>query len=375
MNNTKLRDLIYFDINKAASIFSQLEMGLLTEVTSTKKDLMESNNDIIRKQHDIQRESKKVVLSSESETTTIEKSSILESRTLHHYLLTRVEELLSKEELIIDINTQLNNEHLKNCSQPLDLIRASIGEIAYIRAEGLAIIEDYERIQKIAPKFNDIMQPIKNSIKQGILATDEFKEEFKKIEDIRSQISDPSKKNQQKIINNQVKELENQLDKKVEALIANSLSSSIPQWIIDAIELYIDTFMKGRINIRIYPFDSFPHFQVIANLKRDCLLDSDVENLLFAYGTQTNLKLTIIGLITSIPPRVNNFFNPMDEFNYNFADKTEHARAWEKAFRGLFMGFQEIEKFMKFVNYPSVVIYPIAIYRTIRSSKEGKKNP
>lgn len=374
MNNTKLRDLVYFDINKAASIFSQLEMGLLTEVKSTQKDSMELNNDLIRQEHNIQRERKEVVLSSESETTKIEKKFILESRTLHHDLLTRVEELLFKEELIIDINSQSNNEELSNCDHPLDLIRETIGEIPYIRAEGLAKIEDYERIQQIAAKFNEILEPVKYSFLQSLTQIPEYQAAVEKIDSLRLHANDPKNKYQKKALINQVNQLESLLKEQVQSSLASSqLGTTIPQWLLNAIDLYIDTFMKGRINIRIYPFDSFPHFQVIANLKRDCLLDSDIENLLFAYGTQTNLKLTVIGLITSIPPRVNSLFNPMDEFNYESGNKTEQAREWEKAFRGLFVGFEEVEKFMKFVNYPSVVIYPLAIYRTIRSSPKRIK--
>jgi hypothetical protein len=374
-NSTKLRDLVYFDINKAASIFSQLEMGLITETKSTKKDSMELINELLKREESIPREKKEVVLSSEEEKTKIEKKLTLESKVLHHDLLTRVEDLLFEENLIIDISSQLNNEVLSICEQPLDSIRASIGEIPYLRAEGLAAIEDYERIQKIANKFNDILEPIKYSLFQGISQTNEYQEAVQQIDILKSLANDPSQEYQKEIINEKVKQLEALLQEQIQVFLASHLGETIiPQWLIDAIDLYINTFMKGRVNIRIYPFDSFPHFQVIANLKRDCLLDSDLENLLFAYGTQTNLKLTVIGLITSLPPRENNIFNPMDEFNYEVEPQMEQARAWEKAFRGLFAGFQEIEKFMRFVSYPSVVIYPLAVYRTIRDSKNTKTN-
>ena len=374
-NSTKLRDLVYFDINKAASIFSQLEMGLLTETKSTKKDTVELINEILKQEETIPREKKEVVLSLEEEKIKVEKKLTLESKVLHHDLLTRVEDLLFEENLIIDIGNQLNNEILSNCEQPLDLIRATIGEIPYMRAEGLAAIEDYERIQKIATKFNDILEPIKYSLLQGIAQTTEYQEAVQQIDILQSLANAPSQEHQKEIINNQAKYLEGLLQEQIQAFLSSQLGgTSIPQWLIDAIDLYINTFMKGRVNIRIYPFDSFPHFQVIANLKRGCLLDSDLENLLFAYGTQTNLKLTVIGLITSLPPREKNIFNQMDEFNYEVEPQMEQARAWEKAFRGLFAGFHEIEKLMRFVSYPSTVIYPLAVYRTIRDSKNTTTN-
>ncbi|HAA32325.1 MAG TPA: hypothetical protein DCE56_37285 [Cyanobacteria bacterium UBA8553] len=128
-NSTKLRDLVYFDINKAASIFSQLEMGLLTETKFTKNNSMELIYELMKREESIPREKKEVVLSSEEEKTKVEKKLTLESKVLHHDLLTRVEDLLFEENLIIDISSQLHNEVLSHCDKPLDSIRASIGDL------------------------------------------------------------------------------------------------------------------------------------------------------------------------------------------------------------------------------------------------------
>lgn len=75
-NNPKIRDLVYFDVDKAASIFSQLEMGLLTEIKSTNKDSMEFTNDTFKEEHNIYRVKKEVVLTSENETTKVEKKNL-----------------------------------------------------------------------------------------------------------------------------------------------------------------------------------------------------------------------------------------------------------------------------------------------------------
>lgn len=161
----------------------------------------------------------------------------------------------------------MTNEGLSISDQPLDLIRAKIGEIPYVRAEGLATIEDYERIKKIATKIHDILKPIKDSFRHQFMQLNECQNILREIELLREQANEYSNKNQKKSLNYQANQLESKLEEQVQVFIDACLNTNIPQWIIDAVELYIDTFMKGRINIRIYPFDYFPNFQVIANLK------------------------------------------------------------------------------------------------------------
>jgi hypothetical protein len=125
--------------------------------------------------------------------------------------------------------------------------------------------------------------------------------------------------------------------------------------------------MPERINFRVYPFESVPEFQVIANLKRDCFVDGNLENILFAYGIRPNVKLTIIGLITSIPSRNGTEFNPIIQGG---TDKGNQDMG--KAFQQLFSSMQGVENLVRFSQYPNITIFPLAVYHSISNSKSER---
>lgn len=90
-----LRDLVYFDFDKAASLFSQLEQGLLREVQSSVEAAKDERN--VRK-YDLK------LFKPEFGGIASEKTSRLESRVLHHDLLARVEDALFEHGMAVDIN-------------------------------------------------------------------------------------------------------------------------------------------------------------------------------------------------------------------------------------------------------------------------------
>jgi hypothetical protein len=85
VTGTYLRDLLYFDVEKAASIFSQLQGGLPRETQETSEQ---------------GRERKKGIgltlgpLRPELAGTSSEKTSVIETRVLHHDLLVQIEDAL-----------------------------------------------------------------------------------------------------------------------------------------------------------------------------------------------------------------------------------------------------------------------------------------
>lgn len=113
------------------------------------------------------------------------------------------------------------------------------------------------------------------------------------------------------------------------------------------------------------PFDDFPEFQIVANLKNQFLVNGTFENIIYTYGSRPNVKLTIFGIITSCPQPTDQRTNPSDEFNY--IDETELSveKIYEKAFRGVFSSIEGLEKFFE-VYYPKVSVSPIGIYREIK---------
>ena len=72
-------------------------------------------------------------------------------------------------------------------------------------------------------------------------------------------------------------------------------------WQLEGIKLFIQSIMSSGISLRLYPFEEIPDLQIVANLKRDCFVEQDLDHILFTYTSQPNVKLTVLGLITSMP--------------------------------------------------------------------------
>jgi hypothetical protein len=93
-----IRDLLYFDFDKAASIWSQFESGLV-ERTSVTRDSGKDRS-----------AGTKFGIPGLAEANLgvdyIQKQSILQSKTLHHDLLNRVEESLRRAGLVADLAEQ-----------------------------------------------------------------------------------------------------------------------------------------------------------------------------------------------------------------------------------------------------------------------------
>lgn len=346
-----LRDLVYFDFEKAASIFSQVEGGLLHEVQSGIEAARDERN--IRT-YDLK------LFKPEFGGIATEKTSQLESRILHHDLLVRIEKKLFELGVAVDLNTAL-----KDSDFTAELIRPKLIEVSYVRAEGWAVIEDYERIKKIAGNFNDIIEFIGRCGMIAMEQPEEYKEIQRQLDAARAEANTERDKSKRAKALSRVKSYEARFREEIQKLLK---LEGIPQWLIDGIALFIDTFMPGRINLRVYPFESVPNFQVLANLKKDCFVDGNLENVLFAYGTQPNVKLTILGLITSLPDPDGHPFNPMEEFKEQIGKKTSDGKVFEKAFREIFVAMEGIEQLVRFSRYPNITVYPIAVYRTIRDS-------
>jgi hypothetical protein len=97
-SSASLLDLLYFDFEKAASLLSQVEEGLPETVSET----AESGDT----QRNLRTYELLKLFKGEFGSTSSEKTSILESRLLHHDLLLRVEEALGKLRVIADLNTR-----------------------------------------------------------------------------------------------------------------------------------------------------------------------------------------------------------------------------------------------------------------------------
>lgn len=340
---SQIRDILYFDFEKASSIWSQFQWGQIKEFSVDSEDTSTNNAgleigipNLVKAKLNLQEG---------------EKRRILETRILHHDLLNRIISLLTTSDLIINLNDSISSVE----SSP-EKIREVIQNHPYIIAEGWSVFEDYQKILLISEKFNELAKFI------GMCAIENYKKgsDYLIIKDqlieaktSLKKLKDPKEIAKQKSI---INELENSINKNLDN------NKGVEEWILNGIRLLIKTYMPTRINFRVYPFTECPTFQILCNLKRESFVDQDFDHLLYGYGNQPNIPLTIFGLITSIPEKNGIVFDPMSEFK-NCENVTGEANI-EEAFRNLFIAINSLENFTRYSRYPNITIHPIAVFRS-----------
>ena len=340
----QIRDLLYFDFDKAASIWSQFAGGL-REKLAVSEDAGKNQNAGVR--FGIPK-----IAEANLGTSYADKTSTLESRLLHHDLLNLLETQLEDVGLLLDVSTAIDPKE----SSP-QTIRGVIGEFPYILATGASVIEDYQRIELIAREFNKLTEFINRCSTFSVEQSPEFQQLKETIAEHRNSLKKIKDPNQKARARAEIKALELNI-----AELTKSDLGQLDDWLLQGIRHWITTFVETRLNFRVYPFLDCPACHIICNLKRDCFVDQDLEHLLYGYGTQPNVALSVVGLITSLPPKIPTGFDPLAEFSDD--EETDDKRSFEKAFRGLFGAMDGIEDFMRYSRYPNVTVHPIAVFRS-----------
>lgn len=352
MNN--IRDLVYFDLDKAMSIWSQFEGGKLEHFSNLTEETEGINGGA--------EASIPSIIKINMGARTSGRNLKEELKVLHHDLLEKVEERLSKVGLLSDLAV-----FSPNPTSDVNEIHDFIGKSAYLKVEGKSVIEDYRRISAISEKFNELSKFISRSAIESIKKSPEYLEIKAQFEQAQSEVQAISDRNERSRQKQSLKLLE----QKLENMLKSDLGV-VDQWILDGMQLWIKTFMPTRINFRIYPYEDFPSFQVICNLKSDCFIDQDLQHLLYGYGHRPNVPLTVTGLITSMPPLGGYNFDPLIEFENNEQNfeieesEEENRKVFEKAFRKVFSAMEGIEDFVRYSRYPNVTVHPIAVYRNLK---------
>lgn len=339
-----LRDILYFDFDKAASLVSQLEGGLSKERAESSEGRKDERN--IRKYELLK------VFKAEFGGIQTDKKSVLETKILHHDLLVRLEETLISLGFAINVSESMGSA--KDCS--VKELHTVVSQAPYIKVEGWCAFEDYRKIYASTEKFNDLMSFIKRSELNTVLDMDSLKSELDIIEE-------ESGKNSKKF--KAAKVTYRNTERKIEGLIGKS---QLPEWLFAGIRLWIDTLIKDRLNLRVCPFEEHPTLEVIANLKRACFVDDDLTHLMYGYGSEPNQKLCVLGLVTSIPPEDEaGVFNMYPDSQEESEQDEDNVDTVEKSFRAIFPALRGMEKFTSFHRYPRVIVHPIAVYRNIKS--------
>ena len=140
----------------------------------------------------------------------------------------------------------------------------------------------------------------------------------------------------------------------------------VEQWILDGMKTWIDAFLPGIVNLRVYPSDDCIDTHIFGHLKQECFVDADSNSFHFTYGSMPTEKITLVGIITSVPSESDSAFNPLQEFQ---AEKLSDEESVENAFRGVFRGFDGMEQMIRTCRFPRILVYPLLVYRKATPNK------
>lgn len=281
----RLRDLVYLDFEKAASVFSQIEGGLLRETQSSVEAGMDGG---------ISGELNVGFAKVGSRLGASDKSLELSSRVLHHDVLARIESWLASEKILLDMN-----DVFRGMKPSEDEIRAAmVGGPPYVRAEGWVMLEDYRRMSEIAANFNSLMAFLIRCSTDTAKKSPEYQELSAQLTEMKERAKAQPNRDERAREVERVKSIERQL----EAMLEGAASGGkVEDWLVQGIMQLVELFKRDHVNLRLYPFEERPGFQLLANLKPNCFVDGDLGNFRFAYGIKPNVKLTVLGIVTSMP--------------------------------------------------------------------------
>jgi hypothetical protein len=354
---SEVRDFLYLDMEKITSLYSQLTGGLVHQFEASSHSQNDNKN---LRNYDFK------IFKHEAGGTAINSESLKETWVSHHDLFNRLEEELFNAGFAVDLSYDIT---------PKDIEAGTAASIFQntlcVKAEGWPVLEDYERIKRIASNFNDIA----GIINQSIITTfkqspemDELEQQLKEKEQEIASIKDNKLRLQQ---SKQLKELKDALETMIEA----KKVGAVDEWIIDGVKKWVATFLPGIFNLRLYPYESLPEFHILSNLKRECFLDKDIEAIHYLYGSKPTLKFGMLGIVTSVPTNDNNGFDPMSEFAGLAPEEGKERLVVENAFRSLFRGFDGFEDMIRTCRYPRIMVYPIAVYRAVKPNPSLHRTP
>lgn len=338
-----IKDLIYFDYDKAKSLNSQLSGGLISELTRA----IESEGGLSAEAGlDVK------ILKSKVSGNNRERSVRTETIEIYHELLNQIERSLIESNILTNINTSFERS-----DKSFNDFLLEVPKFTYVKATGWSSFEDFERFKRIMSNFNDIQRLIFAAVLESNPEVKTIKEQ---INDIKKGLKNSNKNNKDLL---RLKAIEQNFDKTIEK---QSDAILLDETFIERVEIFLNTFSPNRLNFRLAPFDVFNDFQILANLKSEHLVNGTFENVIYTYGSRPNIKLSALGVITSCPQKKDTRVDLNDEYLAYRDDELAAEAQFDKAFRNVFSTFENFEKYFFVPSFPKVSISPIAIYREIK---------
>jgi hypothetical protein len=341
----KLYDYIYVDLEKVISLYSQITGGVVEIREATSEHVQTSDN---KRKYDFK------VFKHEAGGTGSDMGGLKEVTKPHHSLLSELEDELIRHRHLIDLSIKDSPTLLKDVT-----FRQQLKNTFCLKVTGYAVIEDYERIKSTAAVFPEVTKIINKSIEMALQKAPDYialKNQMTQLEENNKQNKDRETRTR---ISHEIGSLKKTIEQRISEL---AKVGQVEPWILDGLKTWIDAFLPGIINLRMYPSADRLDEHIFGHLKRQCFEDRDSTSFHFTYGSIPTEQMTMIGIITSVPMENRPTFNPLVEFQQ---EHLTNDQAVEKAFRGLFRGFDGIEQMIRTCRYPRVLVYPLMVYRGI----------
>ena len=214
-------------------------------------------------------------------------------------------------------------------------------------------------MKSIAQVFPEVVKLINKSAEVNIRKLPMFSSIEQQILQFEAEIKQKRDRNERARLEQKLKASKLLIE---QLLNSAGVTASIDQWILDGLKTWIDTFLPGIVNLRIYPRDDRTDEHVFGHMKKDCFQDTDRNSFHFTYGAIPTEDLTMVGIVTAVPAETADAFTPLVEFEKESLADYETV---ERAFRGVFRGFDGIDQIIRTCRFPRVLVQPLTVYRSV----------
>src|SRR5690554_1020598 len=150
----EIKDFMYLDMEKVSSLYSQLSGGIVQSVEAVSTTTENYKN---LRNYDFK------VFKHEAGGTESEGQALKEVRVSHHEVYNELEDILFNEGYAAEIGIDVTKADIVS-GEATKIFESAL----CIKAEGYVVLEDYERMTRIAHNYEEITAFINNSVKANL---------------------------------------------------------------------------------------------------------------------------------------------------------------------------------------------------------------
>ena len=270
-------------------------------------------------------------------------------------LFSQIQQLFQEKNLAVDLNGAVPAGTTESAA-----VREKLAGASFVKASGWSSIEDYDRYKHYADNSNALIEFMGRITVHAMEQSEEFKKAQTELDNVRANMKKETDRNKRANMEARVKAMETRF----RAMVAQQTQmQGLPDWMVAGFGQFMESFVKGRVTLRVFPFEAIPELNVVGNLKKHCFVDGGIEPVLAAYGMRPNVQLSMLGILSSVPEKGAPKFDYLAQFK-RLAEQNQETKL-EQTFRQFFNALEMLEGLMGISRYPNVTLYPLAVYRKL----------